>query len=227
VATTTIRRPGRTNGSSPPSRLAPPAPVRRRSPSLATLGVLCCFLGALVFGALHLRLDRRSEVLAVARPVAAGQVVQAADLRVVRAPSIGGVSPLAASAESRVVGRPAAVSLVPGALLVQADLGSGSLVGAGQAVVGVALKPGQLPGVLRPGDRVLVVDTGSSQVSAGGLSSGSPAPPVTASVLSLSASPDGTGNSVVSLVVFEGDAPSVARLAAGGRVSLVLLAPQP
>jgi hypothetical protein len=50
---------------------------------------------------------------------------------------------------------------------------------------------------------------------------------VTASVLSLAASPDGTGNSVVSLVVSEGDAPSVARLAAVDRVSLVLLAPEP
>ena len=208
--------------------MAPPPTGRRRSPSLATLGVLCCFLGALAFGALHLRLDRRSAVLAVARPVAAGQVVQAGDLRVVRAPSIGGVSPLAAKAESSVVGRPAAVSLVPGTLLVQGDLGSGSLVGAGQAVVGAALKPGQLPGVLRPGDRVWVVDTGSSaQASAGGQSSDALAPPVTASVLSLAASPDGTGNSVVSLVVSEGDDSSVARLAAADRMSLVLLAPEP
>ena len=189
--------------------------------------MLCCFLGALGFGALHLRLDRRAEVLAVARPVAAGQVVAASDLRVVRAPSIGGVSPLPATDEGQVVGRPAAVSLVPGTLLVQADLGSGSLVGTGQAVVGVALKPGQMPGVLRSGDRVLVVDTGlANQTSATAPRSPLSVPPVTASVLSLMVSPDGTGNTVVSLVVSESDASAVAQLAAAGRVSVVLLAPQ-
>ena len=227
MATTTLRRPGGTNGSAPPSRLAPPTSARHRSPSLATLGVLCCFFGALLFGAIHLRLDRRADVLAVARPVAAGQILNAADVHVVRAPSIGGLMPLRATDESRVVGRPAAVSLVPGTLLVQADLGSGSLVGPDQAVVGAALKPGQLPAVLRPGDRVLVVDTGSASQTGSSVASSTSTVPVAATVLALSTSPDGTGDSIVSLVLSTDEAPAVARLAAGGRVSLVLLGSQP
>src|SRR3954447_3745790 len=138
------------------SRLVPPG--RQRSVPLAVMGVLVCFFGALVFGALHLRLDRRVAVLAVAHPVAAGEVVHDSDLRAVRLPRIG-VATVAAADRATVVGHIAAVPLAPGSLLVRSQLGSSSSLQVGQAVVGMALKSGQLPGVLRPGDRVLIVDT--------------------------------------------------------------------
>src|SRR4051794_32980361 len=140
---------------------------RQRSVPLAVMGVLLCFFGAMVFGALHLRLDHRVAVLAVARPVGAGDVIHDADLRVARG-STSGFATVAADDRGTVVGRIAAVSLAPGSLLVRSDLGSSSSLQSGQAVVGVALKSGQLPGILRPGDRVLIVDTGPGTTDASG-----------------------------------------------------------
>src|SRR5436190_17301556 len=83
---------------------------RQRSIPLAVLGVLLCFLGALVFGALHLRLDHRASVLALARPVAAGQVIHASDVREVRV-SADGLDTIASTDRASVIGHVAAVPL--------------------------------------------------------------------------------------------------------------------
>src|SRR5438105_14726346 len=112
-ATATMRprmAPPSTNGG----RVLPPA--RQRSIPLAVLGVLLCFLGALVFGALHLRLDHRASVLALARPVAAGQVIHDSDVREVRV-SADGLDTIASTDRASVVGHVAAVPLAAGNLL--------------------------------------------------------------------------------------------------------------
>src|SRR3954447_6874936 len=119
-ATATMRprmAPPSTNGG----RVLPPA--RQRSIPLAVMGVLLCFLGALVFGAVHLRLDQRKVVLAVAHPVAAGQVIKSSDLRTVRV-SATGVATISETERSSVVGHIAAVPLAPGSVLVRSQLGS-------------------------------------------------------------------------------------------------------
>src|SRR5436190_52996 len=185
------------------SRLVPPG--RQRSVPLAVIGVLLCFFGAMVFGALHLRLDHRVAVLAVARPVGAGDVIHEADLRVARV-SASGLATVAADDRGSVVGHIAAVSLAPGSLLVRSDLGSSSSLQSGQAVVGVALKAGQLPGVLRPGDRVLIVDTGPSTTDAAGTAATSAGAHVQATVAAVSEAPDSPGLTVVSLAVGADDA---------------------
>src|SRR5205814_8703721 len=134
TATTTLRKePGSLSGNG--ARLVPPA--RQRSIPLAVLGVLLCFVGALVFGALHLRLDSRTAVLAVARPVAAGQVIRDSDLRVVRV-SADGIDTISEGDRSSVVGHVAAVPLVPGGLLIRSEMGAAASLTAGKAVVGLA-----------------------------------------------------------------------------------------
>ena len=208
------------------SRLVPPG--RQRSVPLAVVGVLLCFLGALVFGALHLRLDHRVAVLAVARPVTAGEVIHDADLRVVRV-STGDLATVSADDRSTVVGHVAAVSLAPGSLVVRSELGSSSSLQAGQAVVGVAVKAGQLPGVLRPGDRVLVIDTGGSTATGSSASAptSSAGSRVEGTVTAVSEPPDSPGVTVVSLTVDATDAPAIATAAAAGHVSLVLVPSAP
>src|SRR3954465_13609888 len=84
---TTTMRPRTVPPSTNGGRLLPPG--RQRSVPLAVMGVLLCFLGALVFGALHLRLDQRKVVLAVTHPVAAGQMIRADDIRAVRVSATG------------------------------------------------------------------------------------------------------------------------------------------
>src|SRR4051812_2517740 len=196
------------------SRLLPPG--RQRSVPLAVMGVLLCFFGAMVFGALHLRLNHRTAVLAVARPVGAGDVIHDTDLRVARV-SASGLATVAADDRASVVGHIAAVSLAPGSLLVRSDLGSSSALQSGQAVVGVALKSGQLPGILRPGDRVLIVDTGAPTPTDSGstpaISAGSH---VQATVAAVSEPPDSPGVTVVSLTVGADEAPAIATAAAAG-----------
>jgi hypothetical protein len=218
--------------TTPRTKLAPPSgngtrlvpPGRQRSIPLAVLGVLLCFLGALVFGALHLRLDHRATVLALGRPVAAGQVIHESDLREVRV-SADGLDSIAAADRSTVVGHVAAVPLVTGSLLVRSELGSAASIQSGQAVVGLALKEGQLPAGLRPGDHVLVVDTGARTAPATG---SAPARVldgrVEATVVSIAASSNSPGVTVLSLNVDESDASGVAAAAAAGQVSVVLVA---
>src|SRR3954451_24990565 len=132
-ATTTLR-PRTPPVSTNAGRVLPPA--RQRSIPLAVMGVLLCFLGALVFGAVHLRLDQRKVVLAIAHPVAAGQVINNSDLRTVRV-SASGIATIGETERSSVVGHIASVPLAPGSLVVRSQLGSATSVPSGQAVVGV------------------------------------------------------------------------------------------
>jgi len=207
------------------SRLVPPG--RQRSAPLAVMGVLVCFVGAVLFGALHLRLDHRAAVLALARPVAAGEVIHNGDLRAARV-SVGGLATISAAERSSVVGHVAAVSLAPGSLLVRSELGSASTLAVGQAIVGVALKAGQLPGVLHPGDRVLVIDTGSAVATGtSGASSSSGSSRVVGTVAAVSEPTDSPGVTVASIAVAQADAAAIATAAAAGHVSLVLLPSAP
>ncbi len=219
--TSTLR--ARTSGpSGNGARLVPPA--RQRSIPLAVLGVLLCFVGALVFGALHLRLDHRAALLAITRPVAAGQVIRDRDLRVVRA-SADGIDTIGVAERRAVVGHVASVPLVAGTLLVRAELGSVASLRPGQAVVGLALKDGQFPAGLRSGDRLLIIDTGARTASAEPAAAarvlGSR---VGVTVVSVGPSTNTPGVTVVSVQMDEADASGVATAAAAGQVSVVLVA---
>ena len=161
------------------------------------------------------------HVLALARSVPAGHVVQPGDLRVVKVTPTAGLDPVPAVSESSTVGRPAAVALVAGTLLTPADLGTPS--GGSGDVVAVALKAGAYPPSLGPGGRVDVVpvvggsSSGSTPVSG---QSGS----IGAVVLSVDATPAGSSaDAVVSLQVNPADADEVAALAAAGQIALVEL----
>ncbi|MGI8778095.1 MAG: SAF domain-containing protein [Acidimicrobiales bacterium] len=188
---------------------------------MAVVGLAAVVLGALLFAALYTSVDKRQAVLGVARPVAAGQVIGAGDLRVVRVSSATGITPLPASRQATVIGKTAGVGLVPGSLLVESQLGSSSDLHPGQAVVAIALKAGQAPPSLRAGTRVEVVDSVKS-------SNGDQPKPVvlsTQAIVSAAGKADSSSSSttVVSLMVPAGDAPAVSASAMDGRVSLIVL----
>ncbi len=193
----------------------------RRSAPMALVGMAAVVAGALLFLALYTSVDRRQAVLAVARPVAAGQVISAADLRVVRVASSPGVEAVAAAQRSSVVGKTAAVSLVAGGLLSPSQLGAASTLQAGMAVVGMALKPGQAPSSLRAGARVQVVDT----IRANQADQSKPIVLSTTAVVSSVAKADNTtsATTLVSLTLSSADAPAVAAAGLDGRLSLVVL----
>jgi hypothetical protein len=213
----------------PPRHLGPAADGARFAPSarqralpLVALGVLCAFAGALVFATAYLRSGHRVAVLAVARAVPAGSVIRDGDLRVANVSSDRSVQPVPAAQRGSVVGKVAAVPLAPGTLLARSQVGSGAAVAPGQAVVGVGVKGGQLPAGLRPGDRVMVVDTGARPGGNGADTVGSVLVPA-AVVFAVPADTDPTSPTVVSVVVSAPDAPRIAAASAAERVSLVLL----
>ena len=196
-----------------------PGPGRRRQLPLVAVGVLLVVGCALGFADASLHLGTREEVLAVAQPVAAGQVLTAADLRAVKVSTGSGLAVVAVGAEGSVLGRRAAVGLLPGSLLSAAEVGSAPPVGAGSDVVALGLKPGAYPPGLAPGDRVEVVPVPSSGSTTGSVAAGSP---VDATVLSVEGAPVGSGApTVVSLAVAARDAGEVAALAAAGQASVV------
>lgn len=134
------------------------APRRRvRVPELA-LGVLVTVgfaLGAVLW---HLNSVNREPVLATARAIGRGEVIESTDLRVVYLAADDSVAVLSSSEAAAVVGQVASIDLAQGSLLTR-DLVEPSLsVDAGVGVVGLALEPGQFPTRgIAPGDRVDVV----------------------------------------------------------------------
>ena len=219
------------NGHAPaPLRVAPVS--RQRKPALIVVALLLILCSGAVAGMLFLRAGSRTAVLAVARPVPVGHIVTDRDLTVVRISVDPGLRPLAAAARPRVVGRVAAVTLVPGTLLTRAHLSTEPPISSTQAVVGVALKPGQLPGQgLQPGDLVEVERTpppgsgqeGPARPAEGANPPAEPAPLVRQAEVRNVRTLQTSDAVVVDLVVLRTQAPDVSRAQATGQVSLVLL----
>ena len=195
-------------------------PGRRRQMPLVVVGVLLVVGCALGFADASLSLASHEDVLVVAQPLAAGQVLTSSDLRAVKVSTGTGLDVVPTGAEASVVGRPAAVPLVAGALLTRGEVGAGSPVNAGEDVVAVGLKAGLFPPGLAPGDRVQVVPVVTSSSSTA-TAQGSP---VNATVLGVEPAPAASNAATVfSLQVSKTDADAVASLAAAGEVSLVQL----
>lgn len=125
-----------------------------------------------------------------------------------------------------VVGRAAAVELRAGTLLTDAQVTDAAVPGAGEQLVGVAARPGQLPARgLRPGDRVLMVPVPGDQARTGvdaGATGGQPAGESVAARVAQVGPIDADGAVTVDVVVEQELGPRVAALASTGRVALVL-----
>ena len=164
---------------------------------------------ALVFAEGWLAAGNRQPVMALAQPVAAGQVITAADLETVRVSAAGPVFLVPASRQAEVVGGAAAVTARRGACWLAATWDAAPVKG--QVRLGVALKPGQYPPDLAAGQDVDVLATPSSSGSGSlsGSGSASAALPVGQAVV-LSVSPasaaGGSGDTVVELQVRGRDA---------------------
>lgn len=193
------------------TRLRPVAPKRSLVPIVG--GMLIIFVFALVFGVAFLRSGHREAVLVVDKSVSAGTPLSAGDLRTVRIASDGGIQPIPASRLRAIVGRPVSVSLVPGTLLSESQLGAKSELNTNDAVVGVSLKSGQYPPALGPGSTVRVVQTDAT---------GNVSLVDAATVLSVGAPDSNHGDtSVIGLKVPTTSANAVVGAASASHVSLV------
>ena len=140
--------------------LEPPrANKRSRFPELA-VGLLLIVGGAL--GALiwQINATRTTPVLAAARQIEQGAVVELDDLQLVEIRSADQLNVLGSNETAIVVGRVARTDLAPGTLLTPEHVTEGSVIELGDGVVGMALSAGEVPSLrLRPGEAVNVVLT--------------------------------------------------------------------
>lgn len=211
-----------TNGASSGARitelsLEPPKGRRVRAPELA-VGVLVTVGFALAAVLWQLNAVQREPALALAADVARGEVLVAADVRVVYLASDDAIAHLGRDDAALVVGRVAVADLAAGTLLTTGQVVDSARVAAGEGVVGLSLEAGQFPSLrLRPGDVVNVVGgAGSEDGAPAGVVAG--AAEVT-DVEELA----GQERRLVSLKLPERDANVVAEAAERGPVRLVLV----
>src|SRR5438067_12794829 len=117
MVTTTMspRRTGVTTNHPPGMRITPNKP--RRNSALIAVGVLLMVGCGLIAAVLQMRATSKTAVLAVAHQVPAGQIVRSTDLSTVEISGGAGLSAIAANDRGAVVGKTAAVTLMPGTLL--------------------------------------------------------------------------------------------------------------
>ena len=201
---------------------------RRRQVPWVVAGVVLVVGFALAFATVSIRLTGGRPVLAVVGSLPAGHVLGPGDLRSISVPGASGLATVPAGQEPSVLGRALSVPVAAGTLLSPSEVGAGSSLPVGQAVVGLAVKAGQYPPALSPGDRVEVVDTtGTAATGATSQATGpgnTPGPAVPATVVGVDVAPAGSSAAaVISLQVAASDAATVAGEGATGQAYVVLL----
>jgi hypothetical protein len=195
-------------------------PRKRTRPYLA-VGAVLALAGAGGFYVAYSHLGGRTSVIELSSAVTAGQVITVGDLRSVQVAADSSVPLVPVADASQVIGHRAGVSLPAGTLLSNADLGSGSIPAAGQALVSLEVKPGAFPSQLAAGATVAVATaTASGQ-------SGTAAPVIvanlpTATVLSVTPAPNSSGDMEVSLQAWQSAAGQIASIPADAAELIVL-----
>ncbi|MEU8942649.1 SAF domain-containing protein [Streptomyces goshikiensis] len=232
MSTTTPAVPGQASVPPPagPAGGAAAAPrvlrQRRRRPGLIALSVALIAAGGLSGALLFTASGQRTAVLVVARDVPVGAPIADADLTTASLALDPAVKAVPVAKKSGTVGQRAAVALKAGALLSPSQVTSVSLVKPGEQLVGVALKPSQLPASrLAPGQQVLIVSTPDAAQAAGGKPAEGAAPKaLTATVVAVGLPAPATGVVVVDVAVPASDGPALAARVATGAVALILAA---
>lgn len=209
--------------------VAPPAPApvgrlpRRRRWGLVALGVILVVVCAVAAYLLVVTAGITRPYLAVTREVPYGAVIEPDDLTEVEVNPAAGLQPIPASQRDQVVGKHAAADLFPGTLLTAKQLTDLAIPAPGQQVVGIELKPAQVPvRTLQPGDPVVLVVVPPASL-AGVSDQGKETRPVSIDATVAGASgPDTTGNVRVDVAVAQTDGPTVAAMAAAGRIAVVV-----
>ncbi|MFI6326531.1 SAF domain-containing protein [Nonomuraea sp. NPDC050556] len=201
--------------SAPPVQVPklPPQPRQRRR-GLLLFGVIVVAGGGVLAYHTVNELSDRTQVVVMSRDVPVGQSITVNDVTTTMVGAEDLVATVPGRELPRLIGMRAAVDLVSG-MLVQRKLVTDQLVPLGdQQLVPIAVKPSRLPARgLRPGDFVLVVSTPDTPTAK---------PPKIEGVVDQAKGPDTDGLMVVDLIVKNMDGPTLAALAAEGRVALVL-----
>lgn len=202
--------------SAPGQGISPPK--LRRQPALVAGAVVAICLGAILAAWAWTSTTDTQEILVARHTIERGSLIDADDLARVHVSVDPALNPVAAASFDRVVGKRAALDIAGGGILTPSSFTSTMVPKSGYSVVGVALAPGQAPGLdLRYGDHVRVVVTPArgEDLPAG-------APPFSeATVVGVHVSQT-TGKTVVDLLVPHAQAPVLAARVATGNIAIVL-----
>ena len=214
-----------TNGGTPGEPRLPSGP-RSRRPLMVAVSALAVLVSTAAFASLYSSSDHRSAVLIVTSTIRQGETITAGDLGQTTAALAGGLTPIPVTDAPELRGKRAAVTIPAGSLLVPADLTEALQVPSRDAVVGLALKDGQLPaGGLEPGDHVMIVQTGPyGTPTSADAETGVLVPSAAVfSVAAPSSSSSSGSTALVSVGVSQSLAATVSAAAVASEVSLVLL----
>lgn len=198
---------------------------RRRRPGLIALSVALIASGGLAGAVLYTSSGHRTEVVVVARDVPIGSQITQADLGHASIALDPAVKSVEASRSGTLVGQRAAVDLIAGSLLAPGQVTKQSLIKPDEQLVGVSLKPSQLPATpLSPGQKVLIVSTPDPNQVTGSGKTTEQGPPKTlaATVVAVGKAATATGVVVVDVAVSSVDGPGLAARVATGNVALVV-----
>lgn len=194
---------------------------RRRRPGMLAVAVACiaaCAVGNYWYWTQN---GQRQPVIELAHDVPAGSVIKDSDLREASVALDPSMKVVGIQQRAQVVGMRAVWPLQSGSLLHPKQVTDKTLVKSGEQLVGIALKPGQLPdSTLRPGDTVQVVMT-SDDAAADAAKSQAPST-VQARVVRVGAARESTGERVVDVAVDAKQGPLLAARSAGGDVALAV-----
>ncbi|SNT33720.1 SAF domain-containing protein [Actinacidiphila glaucinigra] len=207
---------------------------RRRRPGLIALSVALIAAGGLSGAVLYSRSGHRTPVIVVARDVPVGSRITEADLATASIALDSAVRSVKASRAGGLVGQRAATDLKAGSLLAPSQVTDQSLLGPGEQLVGVSVKPSQLPATpLVPGEKVLIVSTPDSNgapsrtaTNGDGSTAENGVGPValSAKVVAVGRPAAAAGALVVDVAVPAAEGPALAAQVATGNVALVVVA---
>lgn len=137
-----------------PGSRRPPQVARERRPALAAIALLLIVGGALGAAYLVLQNGHRVAAIEVTQQLGTGQRIPLGALREVDIAVSGGISYVPWAEAGQVSQFYAATAIPPGTLLTSSMVARVNGLATGKSVVGLALKDGQLPAGLQPGDHV-------------------------------------------------------------------------
>jgi hypothetical protein len=206
-----------------PSAPALPPPKRRRRPLLLAAGVVLVVLGAVGAYGLASSSSHRVGVVALAADVPWGRPITQADLVEAQIATDPVLHPLAWAERGSAIGKLAAADLHAGSLLTIDDLMAGPIPADGQALVGVAVKPGQLPVTELAARQQIWITRADRDNQNAAPPTGAVESPIRAVVFTVGAA-DASGGRTVDVLVDGADAVTVADWSAAGVGSFIVIA---
>ncbi len=204
----------------PPLRAGTELPTRQKHSGYVALAVVL-IVGLAALGAyFYTQAGKKVPVVVVIHDVAAGHPIGRSDLSTVDV--AGAVTAIGGANMNSVVGQTAAVPLLANTLLQRSMVSSAPALGAGQARVGIRVKPGQIPADgLNPGDTVEILQLPAKDPTAGASTAAGVVLAEGAPVFSSAADSSQTGGSLLTVVVPTARAAGIAAASNAGLIALV------